>query len=191
MNPVIASPRKRNAVVTRAGLLEAATARFMREGFDGVSLREIAADAGVDVALVARYFGGKDELFAEVLANCPSPDELFEGPLGEFGRRVARKVIFEPQDSKDLTCVLIMLRSSASPRASEVVRKSGEEQFYGPFERYLGGENARVRARLAGAIILGAAIERLISGGDYGLPPDELEAMCERLAATLQTVVDG
>ncbi|RYY95332.1 MAG: TetR/AcrR family transcriptional regulator, partial [Alphaproteobacteria bacterium] len=54
--------RKRNAITTRAALLAAATGRFMREGYDSVSLREIASDAGVDVSLVSRYFGGKDEL---------------------------------------------------------------------------------------------------------------------------------
>ena len=62
------SPRKRNAAATRAAMLDAAVCRFARDGYDGASVRDIAADAGVDAALVSRYFGGKEELFNEVLA---------------------------------------------------------------------------------------------------------------------------
>jgi AcrR family transcriptional regulator len=42
---------------------------FAASGFDGVSLRDIASKAGINVALVVRYFGGKDQLFAEAVAK--------------------------------------------------------------------------------------------------------------------------
>ncbi|HPM27281.1 MAG TPA: TetR family transcriptional regulator, partial [Methanothrix sp.] len=88
--------------ILRAGLLAAATERFVREGYDSVSLREIASDAGVDVSLVSRYFGGKDELFAEVLAACPSGTEMFEGDIHDFGERLATKIVVDAQEDKDL-----------------------------------------------------------------------------------------
>jgi Bacterial regulatory proteins, tetR family len=87
--------RKRNAETTRGALLGAALARFVSDGYDGVSLREIASDAGVDVSLVSRYFGGKQELFAEVMASSPSPTHLFEGDHADFGERIARKPVIE------------------------------------------------------------------------------------------------
>ena len=58
-----ANPRKRNAEATRAAILEAAKAHFALLGYDVAVLRDIARDAGVDVALVKRYFGGKEALF--------------------------------------------------------------------------------------------------------------------------------
>jgi hypothetical protein len=181
--------RKRNSVATRAALLAAATAHFARESYDNVSLREIAADAGVDVALVSRYFGGKEELFEAVLAACPPPESLFEGEPHDFGERVACMLVDEPQENEKLDIVLVMLRSASSPSASDAIRRSGEERFYGPLARWLGGPHARERARLAGAIIMGAAIDRRIDE-DFGLSPKERRRFRNRLARSLQTAVD-
>jgi AcrR family transcriptional regulator len=49
---------------TRSTILHAAQLRFARAGYGGVSMRAIAADAGVDSALVHHYFGTKQKLFA-------------------------------------------------------------------------------------------------------------------------------
>ena len=48
---------------TRAHILTVAGEVFRRQGFDGASVRGIAREAGVDQALVHRYFGTKRELF--------------------------------------------------------------------------------------------------------------------------------
>lgn len=59
--------RARNADATRAALLEAATKRFTVLGYERTTTRDIAADAGANVSLIARYFGSKEGLFAQVL----------------------------------------------------------------------------------------------------------------------------
>jgi AcrR family transcriptional regulator len=181
--------RKRNAMVTRAALLAAATERFVREGYDSVSLREIASDAGVDVSLVSRYFGGKEELFAEVLAECPSGADMFEGDPSDFGERLATKIVFDEQANKDLNCLLIILRSASSPKAREAIQKSGQERFFGPIENWLGGPDARVRARLIADIVMGVTIDRVISD-DLGLDDEAREAFRARLARTLQSAIE-
>jgi AcrR family transcriptional regulator len=56
--------RPRDAGQTRADILAAARRRFATEGFERTTLRAIAADVGVDAALVIRYFGSKQDLFA-------------------------------------------------------------------------------------------------------------------------------
>ena len=48
-------------------ILDSAEALFARYGYDGVTLRRIAKDAGVDVALANYYFGPKKDLFDAVL----------------------------------------------------------------------------------------------------------------------------
>jgi AcrR family transcriptional regulator len=180
--------RKRNASATRAALLAAATARFSRDGYDSVSLREIAADAGVDVALVSRYFGGKEELFTAVLNTCSAPDELFAGSVEGWGERISRMLVEDDDDDNKMEVILIILRSASSPRAAEAIRKSGEQRFFGPFEAWLGGPNARERVRVAAGIIKGVAIDRKIAG-DFGLDPEERERFRKRLASVLQAAI--
>src|SRR3954469_12565840 len=58
------STRARNAQETRADILAAARTRFGTDGYERTTLRAIAADVGVDAALVIRYFGSKQDLFA-------------------------------------------------------------------------------------------------------------------------------
>ena len=126
MNSDAPSPRKRNAAATRAAMLDAAVCRFARDGYDGASVRDIAADAGVDAALVNRYFGGKEELFNEVLACSPSPAHLFEGGRDGFGARAAHAVVMEPANNRKLDCIFAMLRSASSTKASQAIRESGQ-----------------------------------------------------------------
>lgn len=181
--------RKRNAITTRAALLTAATERFMREGYDSVSLREIASDAGVDVSLVSRYFGGKDELFADVLAGCPSGKDLFEGEIATFGERLATKIVMDATEDTNLTCLLIILRSASSPKAREAIRKSGEERFFGPIEKWLGGPDAKIRARLIADIVMGVMIDRVISD-DFDLSVEERAKFYARLARVIQSAIE-
>lgn len=187
--PVGVVLRRRDAAATRAGLLSAATSHFAREAYDSVSLRGIAAEAGVDVSLVARYFGSKEELFAAVLDGCPPPDELFEGETKDFGARVSRMLVNDAIDSDKLDIILVMLRSASHPSAAEAIRQAGEKNFYGPFARWLGGRNAAERVRLAASIIKGVVIDRRIAD-DFGLSPKERERFRSRLAKTLQAAID-
>jgi AcrR family transcriptional regulator len=68
-------------------VLDAATAPFAQRGVDAVSLRDIAAAAGVHVSLISRYVGYRDELVAEVFR--PVSDQVAraveENPLAGQG----------------------------------------------------------------------------------------------------------
>lgn len=61
--------RKSSEPSGREMLLRSALKHFARCGYDGASLRIIATDAGVDMALVARLFGSKDRLWHAVIAD--------------------------------------------------------------------------------------------------------------------------
>ena len=63
------APRRRDADHTRAELLRVAKRRFTVFGYERTTTRDIAADAGVNISLIARYFGSKDGLYAAVLAE--------------------------------------------------------------------------------------------------------------------------
>jgi AcrR family transcriptional regulator len=181
--------RKRDASATRAALLASATARFANEAYDRVSLRSIASDAGVDVSLVSRYFGSKEDLFTAVLSACAPPDDMFEGDPRDFGERIARMLIDEPLDDDKFRIFLVMLQSYSHAIASEVIRVSGEERFYGPFARWLGGKNAVERVRTAAALVKGVMIDRRISD-DFGMSTQERARFRKHLARVLQVAVD-
>lgn len=180
-------PRTRNAAATRAAILDAARARFAREGYDEVGLRDLARDAGVDAAMVCRYFGSKEDLFAEALRLCEGGLSLMEYDRAEFGRQIAHELIYEPEECDKLTGLLIMLRSSGSAKASEIVQRAVAADFILPFQTWIGGEQAEARARLVSSVIMGVALSRTLSGG----PGEDAKAeMFERLAAMLQSCVD-
>jgi TetR/AcrR family transcriptional regulator len=58
-NPDKLNPRDR--------LLRVATGLFAARGFNGVSVRDIAGNAGVNISMISYHFGGKEGLYAEVL----------------------------------------------------------------------------------------------------------------------------
>ena len=49
-----------------AGLMESGIEVFSRLGYEGASLRDIAARAGVPLSTIHRYFGSKADLYAEI-----------------------------------------------------------------------------------------------------------------------------
>jgi AcrR family transcriptional regulator len=184
------APRPRNAEATRAAILNAARERFARESYDDVGMRDIAGDVGVDAALVSRYFGSKEDLFTAVLDSCGNGAELMEGERATFGQRVAEEVIFHAKSESKLRGLLILLRSVGSTKAMELVQRTGNERFFNPFAEWVGGDDARVRARLAAAFIKGMAVSREITGG-FDLNPAECQRMRDRMAVILQDLVDG
>lgn len=56
--------KPRRGAVTKATILNAARQRFASDGYELATIRAIAADAGIDPALVIRYYGNKESLFA-------------------------------------------------------------------------------------------------------------------------------
>ncbi len=67
-DPDVAARQARAA--QRSAQLLAAAARLMdRDGSEGVSMQAVAAEAGVSVGLIYRYFGGKDDLLLAVIVE--------------------------------------------------------------------------------------------------------------------------
>lgn len=82
---------------TRGQIIAAARQAFAAKGFAGVSMRAIAADAGVDAALIHHYFDSKQQLF---LATVALPTDLLQrlelvaaGDRKDLGERLVRTVL--------------------------------------------------------------------------------------------------
>ena len=178
--------RKRDSAATRAAILQAARRRFASEPFEQVGVRDVAADAGVDAALIARYFGSKEDLFTAVVNDCPQASEAWAGDRSTFGRRAAEKIAGKADDGA-FEGIFIALRSTASPRASHISRDAMKRHMLEPMAQWLGGDDAEVRARLLLAYFMGGVVSRAMAPEDAATNA----AMLSRLAADIQRVVDG
>jgi AcrR family transcriptional regulator len=154
----------RNAAATRERLLACAWKRFLREGYEGAGLRDIAKDAGVNVALVGRYFGSKGELFKQVLgkdAGDWKEQAVQADDLPSFLAEIAMKND-RPEQATHVERLLIMLRSTSSPEASELVRQAIGEDVLTPLSKLLCGEHATVRAAMALSVLMGMTVFRTV-----------------------------
>ncbi|GGN33646.1 AcrR family transcriptional regulator [Actinoplanes campanulatus] len=114
-------PRRRDAAKTRRLLLDAAIQRFTRDGYAATTVRDIADDAGVNVALISRYFRSKEGLFEACLTS--SVDELRrntgEAPLSRTPEAIARQIAGPCADGLPYHLVLL-LRSSGDEGADRI-----------------------------------------------------------------------
>lgn len=114
---------------TREEIARAAREQFAAGGYDRVTLRAVAAQAGVDAALVAYFFGSKRELFDEVVN--PSSDSsaliarLLDGDPRLVGERLARLVIEALDDTGRRERILGTIRTAAVE--ADTARKVGEK----------------------------------------------------------------
>jgi AcrR family transcriptional regulator len=183
----LAARRRKCAMTTRGEILCAARRRFLLESYENVGLRDIARDVGVDVALVGRYFGSKEDLFKEVLRGGGSRKLKVEMGAGNLPAYLAS--LFEAKDDEDsrehADSLLIMLRSASSPPAARIVQEAIREDVLGPIAAVLDGDNIEARAGLSLAILMGTAMLRAIMGvqpscdGDRRFIDRKLPAMFE------------
>lgn len=173
----VRSPRARNAAATRSAILAAACRQFARESYENVGLREIGREAGVDPALICRYFGSKEALFREVL-HADHDESLLDGvDAAGLPARLASLIVDECEDEADpeqraakMERLLIILRSASSPNASVIASEAINEDFIAPLVARLDGEEARLRASLALSVLIGSVIVRNMMS---------LSSMCE------------
>lgn len=156
--------RPRNAEATRTAIIAAARHCFTRESYDQVGIRDIAVKAGVDSALVCRYFGSKGDLFAHLLQRPDKPLEMIEAGRDGLSTRVAEMVVSKAGDQEAVDDLLIMLRSASSKTAANLVREAMVKRFDEPVAQLLDGADPQLRARLMGSVIIGLIVSKIIRG---------------------------
>jgi AcrR family transcriptional regulator len=155
----MAPSRTRNAQETTADILAAARSRFGTDGYERTTLRAIAGDVGVDPALVIRYFGSKQDLFAaaaEFTLDLPDlsavqPDDVAQALLPSFF------AVWED----DTTFVALLRAAMTSPTAAETMRQVFAAQV-APVLAAVTPDHPAQRAGLMGAFIIGLATTRYV-----------------------------
>lgn len=180
-------PRPRNAAATRNAILESAIRHFARAGYDGVGVREIAADAGVTAMLVNRYFGSKEQLFAEAVETSFATPVFIAETSDELARDIA--VALAAHSAPGIESVapfLIMLRSVSDPAAVDIVRAAVARHVGRRLSRQLPDPAPQLRSDVMLSVISGVLLMRQVVG-TRALS----RSGTDRLVEILETVFDA
>jgi AcrR family transcriptional regulator len=146
--------------------------------------------AGVNVALVIRYFGSKEELFEEAVTRAFDLSELLAVNRKQLGVLLAHYMLQKREKEGSLEPLLALLRSSSSEQGSKLMRRLLDEQFIRPLAKWLGGKQAELRASLIASTMLGLALTRDVLKSER-LEQSEIEPIIKLVAPVLQGYVDG
>ena len=160
---------------TREAILAAARTRFGDYGYDGATIRGIAADAGVDAALVHHFFGTKERLFAAAMRLPVLPSELVaaalaagaEDPGQSLGEHMLRTVLGAWDVAEMRATFLGLLRSAmTSEQAAGMLREFATETILGRIAEVAApgppGADGQFRAALVASQVLGLALARYV-----------------------------
>ena len=171
--------RSRDAAASKEALLQAARALFGQRGFEGTTIREIGERAGVDAALIARYFGSKADLYiAAVMA------EDAEGHPGQFeGLEQMAAVAMTQADRRGPGPILqAIVRSDTSAEIRAAARDLLEPRLAAPLAARMtaqGVDRPQLRAEMAVSALFGIILGRSLGWFDEirSVPRDELVAL--------------
>lgn len=191
--PGDASPKiavLRDSGATRARILDAAKVLFSQGSYEGVGVREIAARARVDPALVIRYFGSKEGLFRAVAEQAFDAGDLLSDGVDALPQDLTQLLMGALDSEKWRTGydpLRLLLGSIGSPTAGVILGEYLDRDFVGPLAVALKGRHARERAIMLGANIIGFALMR-VALPDVGSRAPESPFSQKLLKAVLATI---
>jgi AcrR family transcriptional regulator len=158
--------RRRDAVATRRALLAAARKLIAEHGFTGTTTRDVAAEAGVNQALVYRYFGSREKLLAEAAGGDEPADSHLDrvvscAPLADLPHILLDHALDVSAASAERASSLATLAIAANDATFRaLIRKRIEGGFGGMLARRLDGSDADLRAELLASLITGIVLLR-------------------------------
>jgi AcrR family transcriptional regulator len=183
-------PRRRDAAATRRALLTAARVLVAQRGVEGTSTRDVAAAAGVNQALVYRYFGSKEKLFAEALAGGPNKTEevIAETPLADLPHVLLGHMLGMGADRAAFS---VFVTAANDETIRTVIRERIDAGFGAALAARLDGPDAALRAELLAALITGIGYlrEKVGTPAILGADPETLGKYADRMADALLTEV--
>ncbi|MGV0741827.1 TetR/AcrR family transcriptional regulator [Mycolicibacterium sp. XJ870] len=160
------SGRWRTGQESKQRIVEAAREHFTRDGYERATVRRIAADAGVDVAMVYYFFGNKEGLFNAAVIDVPEHPLhqlaiLLDEGSDQIGPRLVRDFIQRWDEGATFDPLLTIFRSAA---IQPLARKLLHDSLAGPVaervEAQFGVTNAVLRVELVTTHLVGLAFAR-------------------------------
>jgi len=167
-----AGPGRPKDLGKRASILEAAKRLFLEQGYQGVSMDQIAAAAGVSKLTVYSHFGDKEALFSEAIAaKCQEvlPDDLFvsppEGPLNEQLRAIGH-AFFRLITSEEAISMHRMMNTpgTAENALRELFWNAGPRRVQEVFAQFLQARVEQGQLRIDDAALASSQFFSLLKG---------------------------
>jgi AcrR family transcriptional regulator len=159
--------RRRGGGDTREAIRTAARRQFAEHGYEGATIRGIAADAGVDPALVMHFFGSKERLLLAGVEWPFDPDEavprLLAGKRSEAGERLVRLFVTTWDDEAGRNPIVALLQTALSQQSAQrLFRDFLTKRFFGPLTEGLRVDHPELRGNLAASQLVGLGIIRYV-----------------------------
>ncbi|CAM4030619.1 TetR/AcrR family transcriptional regulator [Kibdelosporangium persicum] len=155
--------RKRGSTASKEALLDAARDLFAERGYDRTTVRDIAGRAGVNQALLFRYFGSKEALFAAVVARS-GRDRLAGSPPDQVFARILRGILDKEHHGDH--AMRIMLRSTGEDAVAREIHDRLGQDYIRALAGTTGHPDAALRAHLVLAWIVGIDLLRSVTGAE-------------------------
>lgn len=187
--PVGTGRRRHDAGASRRALLDAAGPLFDQRGFDRATTRDIGARAGVEPALITRYFGSKEGLYLAVLDD---PERAGTVPLAGVDLEGCLSFLLARWNQRGSSPVTSALAApDLAPDVAEQLRRILQTRVLRPVEAALaaegiGADERRADAELAVALIVGITVGRA-----NGTLPALIEFDIDQLVARVRRAVLG
>jgi AcrR family transcriptional regulator len=156
-------PREERRRRTEAAILEAAREQFAEIGFDKTTIRSVAAQAGIDPALVMQYYKSKEGLFA-----ASARWQVDHKAIGTASREdIPRTAIddlfkgFEDPATRDAS-IALMRNCLTHDTALGIVRDEVMCETQALIAKTIGGEDAELRAGLLASTMMGLVMGRYL-----------------------------
>jgi AcrR family transcriptional regulator len=160
------SGRWRTGQQSKQRIIDAAREKFTRDGYERATVRGIAADAGVDVAMVYYFFGNKEGLFSAAILTGPEHPlhqlaTLLDESSDDIGARLVRRFLEHWDEGGLFEPLLTVWRSAAIQPAA---RKVLHDALAGPMASRVTAEygvtDAVLRVELVASHLTGLAFAR-------------------------------
>jgi AcrR family transcriptional regulator len=150
---------------TRAALLSAAREVFAEQGYQGATVRTIAARAGVDAAMVNHWFGGKQGLFAAIVELPFDPAQLIDAVTNGSPDAMAERLIrtfVTLWDTYEGRFATLMLSVASQDTAARSMAEFFSSTVFGVITEAAGSDQAALRATLCGTQMVGLGVIRYV-----------------------------
>lgn len=188
--PVIPASEDSKGARTRQRVLDAARARFAAVGFERATIRDIAKHARVDKSSVMKYFGSKENLFRECARWEIPIAQLTTTDAEDSARNYLQSMLTAWAETPDTPMAMLLRTSMTSEVAAELLRRHMTAASVDVMERRIDGPDARLRAALFAAVMMGIASARhLIKLPD--LADADLDDVVRAAAPIIAALIEG
>ncbi|WP_231904981.1 TetR/AcrR family transcriptional regulator [Streptantibioticus cattleyicolor] len=143
-------------------MLAAARRKFAEVGYERATIRAIAAEADVDKSSVIQYFGTKQDLFREAVHWHIPIEELTSTDPARTVENYLRGMLGAWAADPDSPMAVLLRTALTSEEAAETLRRHITAEAVTPLAATVAAPDARLRAALSGAMMMGIASHRYL-----------------------------